>query len=134
MQLPHNIIGWTIFGTGLLLTLYRLHGIDSPRPWVEWIERQFAYAINLRFIGGILIAAVVALGYFGGIQATAMGWLFLGCLVLLGLVGLGLLIFQNHLRHIVFASAEGSDKMLRITSIVVVIIGLGLCLAPFFLI
>jgi hypothetical protein len=133
MQLPQGIIGWTVFGTGLLLTLYRVHGIDAPRAWVEWVERQFAYAINLRFVGGILLIAAGVLGYFGGRQETILGTLFMFCIAILALVGLGLLLLQNHVRHIIFASAESSDTMLRITSIIFVLIAMGIAIAPFFL-
>ena len=133
MQIPHGIEGWTIFITGLLIVGFRIHGIDAPRAWVEWVERQFTYATNLRYIGAVLVIAGAALVYFGGFSSGLLGSLFLICAALLIVIGLSMMLLQNHLRHIVFASAEGSDKMLRIMSIVIVLFGLGLALAPFFL-
>lgn len=132
MQIPQGIMGWTVFTTGLLIVSYRLHGIDAPRAWVEWIERQFVYAINLRFIGGILLVAAVVLGYAGGMSEDLLGFLFALCIAALAIAGLGLLLLQNHLRHIIFATAESSDAMIRWTSVAIVLVGLLLMLAPFF--
>lgn len=133
MHLPQGIMGWTVFATGLLLTLYRVHGIDAPRPWVESVERQFTYIINLRFLGGILLAAAIVLGYFGGRSETLLGLLFMLCIAILALLGFGLLLLQNHVRHFIFASAESSDAMLRITSIIFVVVTMCVTLAPFFI-
>ncbi len=132
MQIPQGIMGWTVFATGLLIVSYRIHGIDAPRQWVEWIERQFVYAINLRFLGGILLAVAIGLVYIGGMSQDLLGLLFLLSVALLAIVGIGLLLLQNHLRHIIFATAESSDAMIRWMSVGIVVAGLGLMLAPFF--
>jgi hypothetical protein len=133
MHLPQGIMGWTVFATGLMLTLYRVHGIDAPRSWVEWVERQFTYIINLRFVGGILLIAAGTLGYLGGRSETLLGLLFMLCIAILALTGIGLLLLQNHMRHIIFASAESSDTMLRVSSIIFVLVAMALAIAPFFL-
>lgn len=132
MQLPQGIMGWTVFAVGLLIVAYRVHGIDAPRAWVEWIERQFVYMINLRFIGGIMLAAAIALGYYGGTSQTIIGTLFMFCIVVLAVIGLGLLLLQNHVRHVIFATAEASDAMIRWTSVGIVLLGVGLMFAPFY--
>jgi hypothetical protein len=133
MEIPQGIMEWTIFVTGLVIVAYRVHGIDAPRAWVEWLERQFIHAVNLRFIGGILLAAALALGYLGGTAQTLMGTIFMLCIALLAIIGLGLLLLQNHLRHIIFATAESSDSMIRWSSVAIVLVGLALMAAPFYL-
>jgi hypothetical protein len=132
MQIPQGIVGWSVFATGLLIVAYRIHGIDAPRVWVETMERQFTYGMRLRYVGGILLAAALALTYFGGFPTSLLGRIFTVCVTVIGIVGMCLLFLQNHLRHLLLASAEGSDNMLRIVSIVIVLIGLGLMVAPFF--
>jgi len=132
MHLPQGIQGWAVFLTGLLIIAYRIHGIDAPRTWVEWLERQFAYTINLRFIGGITLAIALVLAYFGGTGQTMVGLLFLASVAMLALVGLGLLVFQNHVRLFIVASAEGSDMTLRVTSVLIVLAALVWALVPFF--
>lgn len=133
MQLPQGIIGWGVFAVGLLIVTYRVRGIDNPRGWIEWIERQFTYAVNLRFLGGIMLAFALALGYFGGFPQDALGWIFAVSMLIIAVVATGLLLMQNHLRHIVFATAESSDAMIRSMSVIIVLIGLGLMAAPFLL-
>jgi uncharacterized protein YjeT (DUF2065 family) len=135
LHIPTGIMGWTIFATGLLIVSYRIHGIDSPRPWVETVERQFVHMTNLRLFGALAIIIALALAFFGGALAGVygiIGTLFVMSLAILLLVGLGLLAFQNTLRHIVFATAEASDAIIRGMSVVIVLIGLGFMLAPFF--
>src|SRR3989344_7248558 len=135
MQIPQGVPGWTIFLTGLLIVAYRVHGIDAPRHWIEWVERQFTYIVKLRFVGGILLAIALATGYFGGIAKPSPSisyLLFVICILVLAWVGMGLLVFQNHIRHIVFATAESSDRMIQISSVVIVLAGLCIALAPFF--
>jgi hypothetical protein len=133
MHLPQGIAGWIVFAAGLLIVAYRIHGIDAPRTWIEWVERQFSAIIPMRFVGGGVLAATLILGYFGGKpQFTLIGMLYLFSLALFAFIGLGLLVYQNHLRHFVFASAESSDKMLRFSSIGFVLLGLAMALLPFF--
>jgi hypothetical protein len=127
-------MGWTVFATGLLVVAYRIHGIDAPRSWIEWVERQFTYIVKLRFFGGILVVAALALAYLGGMPKSPnlLAMVFWLSLILLFALGFGLLVLQNHVRHLVLASAESSDVKLRIASIIVVLISLGWLLAPFF--
>jgi hypothetical protein len=127
-------MGWTVFATGLLVVAYRIHGIDAPRSWIEWVERQFTYIVKLRFFGGILVVAALALAYLGGMPKSPnlLVMVFWLSLILLFALGFGLLVLQNHVRHLVLASAESSDVKLRIASIIVVLISLGWLLAPFF--
>jgi uncharacterized protein YjeT (DUF2065 family) len=133
LHFPQGLHGWTVFATGILLIAYRIRGIDAPRAWAEWIERQFAYAINLRFIGGILLIIAALLGYYGSPTRTLLGLLFAISVAVLGVAGLALLFFQNHARHMVIATAESSDMVLRIASILTVVVGFAFVLLPFFL-
>ena len=132
MQIPSSFIGWSVFTTGLLIVAYRIHGIDGPRAWIEWIERQFTYSTNLRIIGAVFLLVAITLGFFGGLQAGIIGNLFVFCVTILGLVGLSLLVLQNHARHVIFATAESSDLKIRISSVIIVLIGMGLMIAPFY--
>jgi len=131
LHLPQGIIGWTLFLSGLLIITFRIRGIDAPRQWAESIERMFVYAINLRFLGGVFFAGALTLGYFAGVQQGFLAVLFYLCLLMFLANGIGLLVFQNHLRHLIVASAESSDTKLRIMSIIIILSGLALMLAPF---
>ncbi len=131
LHFPADMIGWSVFIFGLILVAYRIHGIDAPRTWIEWMERRFTYAIPLRFIGGILLAIAASVSWFA-IPKGVLGILFIIGMAVLGLAGFGLLILQNHIRSLFFATAESSDSMIRLTSVILVLIGLGFMLAPFF--
>jgi|GEM_PF-4113788 len=134
IHFPEGLVGWTIFAAGLLLVAYRIRGIDAPRTWIEWVERQFTYAINLRFIGAmiiILIAPVMYLRWDSDASAILVNTFRVSSLLIL-LTGFGLLAFQNHTRHLLFATAESSDKNIRISSGALVIIGTSMMLLPFF--
>jgi uncharacterized protein YjeT (DUF2065 family) len=131
-HLPADIAAWCVFAFGLLLVAYRIHGIDAPRTWVEWMERRFTYAIHLRFIGGILILTSATASWFV-LPKDVIGILFTIAMAVLALAGFGLLVLQNHARALILATAESSDAMIRIMSIIVVVIGLCFMAAPFFL-
>ncbi len=130
LHFPQNIVGWSVFVFGLILVSYRIHGIDAPRTWIEWVERRFTYGIVLRFIGAIMMIAAALAWYFSTPQGL-LGILFVAAMSILIVVGFGLLILQNHTRSLVFATAESTDNMIRISSIIIIIIGLCFMIAPF---
>jgi uncharacterized protein YjeT (DUF2065 family) len=124
MLIPQGVNQWFVAIVGLILVLLRGWGTIKPRAWVETTERRFVESIKLRFIGGIFLAAAIAVSYFGKIEVTLIGGLFFFSVLILGILGFFLAVLQNHLRHMIIASAESSDLKLRIVSIVVVLIGL----------
>lgn len=128
VQIPAGVEGWSVFFTGLLIVAYRVHGIDSPREWIGWLEARFTDMRTLQFIGAVLIAMAASLIYHGDLA----GWLFAFSVALLGIIGFGLLFATNHMRMLVLATAEADDKHIRIVSIVVTIIGMIWMLIPWF--
>ena len=50
-----TLAGWICAVAGILFVVVSMHGISAPRPWLEWTERRFAYAMRLRFVGGGLL-------------------------------------------------------------------------------
>ena len=133
LHIPQDIAAWAVFVFGMFLVAYRIHGIDAPRSWIEWVERQFTYAMNLRFYGGFLLLAVIAVLYFGRPTGTILSFLFIAGMSVLALVGLCLLLLLNHLRSLIVATAEGSDRGIRLMSVFLTLLGLGCMLAPFFI-
>jgi hypothetical protein len=131
LHFPQGVIGWTVSAFGLLVVAYRLHGVDAPRTWIEGLERQFTYMIQLRFLGGILLLLGAAPLFFAQPDGP-LGVLFLIATAVAMLVGFGLLLFQNHVRSLVIATAEGKDMNIRIVSIIITLLGLGFMVAPFF--
>lgn len=117
---------------GLLIVAYRAGGIGRPREWIEWIERRFVYGMELRFLGGFLLAVVAALAYLGGSADGLVGGMYAVSLTVLGLAGLGLLVTQNQARHIILGTAESGDATIRYVSIGMVVLGLLWALAPWF--
>jgi uncharacterized protein YjeT (DUF2065 family) len=133
VHLPQGIAGWTVFCTGILIALYRIHGIDAPRAWIELIERQFTHSRAVRFAGALLAIVSAGIGYLAIAPQGAMLWLFIVSLTMLELTGLCLALAPNHAHHLVFATAEEEDTWLRVASVVIVLFGLGLALAPWML-
>jgi hypothetical protein len=131
MHLPQGIAGWGVFATGLVVIAYRIHGIDAPRAWIEWVERRFVYATNVRAVGLVFLVIAALLGYFGK-PVGAIAPFFRASVALLSLVALLLIVLQNHARHIALATAEASDAKIRIGSVIVTLLGLGLALCAFF--
>lgn len=132
LHIPQDVAAWAVFVFGALLVAYRIHGIDAPRSWIEWVERRFTYAMNLRFFGGFLLLAVIAALYLGRPTGAILSFMFIAGMSVLALVGLCLLLLQNHLRSLILATAEGSDRGIRLMSILLTLLGLGCMLAPFF--
>jgi len=130
VQLPQGIPGWTVFGFGLLLTAYRAWAIFDPRQWIEWLERRFAYEVNLRFIGVFPLGMAVILYSNATFTGGFVNVLFALSLLTLFLVGLGLAATPNHVRHLIMATAEAEDKWIKWVSIGVVVMGLLWALAP----
>ncbi|MDD9953320.1 MAG: hypothetical protein OXR66_03220 [Candidatus Woesearchaeota archaeon] len=132
VHLPAGIAGWAVFVSGLVLIAYRVRGIDAPRAWVEWMERQFVYERNLRIIGGCLLLATLVVWWLGSGEGT-IGTIFTYCMLLFCIAGFGLLLTQNHLRLLFVATGEATDNMIKYVSIGFVVVGLLLALAPWFL-
>lgn len=133
VHLPQGVHGWTIFATGLLIVAYRVHGIDSPRAWIEWLERQFTGRRPLQLTGGIVVLAAFTLAWFAQPQSGILWWLFAFSVGLFILCGIGLVAAQNQVRMMVVATAEAADKTIRISSIAITLLGLLWALAPWFL-
>ena len=133
VQLPAGIEGWTVFGFGILIIAYRSWGVFDPRQWIEWVERQFAYETNLRFIGAFPLGIAFLLYRYAELSGTFITTLFALSVMITGLIGLGLVATPNHVRHLVMATAEVEDKWLKWVSVGIVVIGLLWTLAPWFI-
>ena len=132
VHLPSGIPGWTVFLTGLLLIAYRVHGIDAPRAWIEWVEARFTAKRTLQFAGGIIALLGVMLASLSPVPEGFVGWLFVFSIALFVTLGIALAATQNHVRMLVVATAEAEDKQIRIASIVLTVLGLLWALVPWF--
>jgi uncharacterized membrane protein len=131
MHFPSTIASWSVFGFGLLLVAFRIHGIDAPRTWIEWVERRFIYMMALRFVGAILLVLAITV-LLVAIPQGLLAPLFYTGMAALALAGFGLLFVQNHVRLLLFATAESTDMKIRVSSAILTLIGLGFMVAPFF--
>lgn len=123
-MLPQGIAGWTVAAAGLLLIALRAYGAWRPRTWAEWTERQFVHAWELRVLGALLLAAALILAILAEFPQGLLRWIFPVVIAATGLLGTGLLLLQNHVRHLVLATAEGSDAGIRVGSVLVILLGL----------
>lgn len=125
--IPAGMFEWTFGIFGLLLIATRAWGARNPRAWIEWVERRFTYTTNLHAIGLLMLIAAGTIFYFAGeITLSLNSILFLIVFEIMTAAGLGLLFFQNHLRHLTIATAEWSDTKIRIACIATIIVGLAL--------
>ncbi len=133
VQLPVGVSGWTTFLFGLAIIAYRIHGIDNPRAWIEWLERRFVNVRLLQFLGALLLTVLLFIVTYGEPSQGVLGWLFISSCAAMFTVGVSLILAVNHLRHLVLATAEASDEHVRIVSIVITLIGLLWALLPWFI-
>lgn len=125
--IPAGILEWTFGIFGLFLIIVSIWGMKTPRAWIEWIERRFTYTTNLHAIGLLILLGAGTIYYFAGSLALTLNEaLFLLVVEIMATSGLGLLFFQNHLRHIVIATAEWSDLKIKLACIVAILAGLAL--------
>ncbi len=130
LHVPASLEEWTVFFTGLLIIAYHIHGIDGPRAWVEYIERRFSSLNYLRYSGSIMLVAGIIIAYYGNLYNTIIGALFVMGVFVICVIGFTLLVSPNHIRHLIIATAELDDKWIRISSIILVLLGLLWALAP----
>ncbi len=131
IHIPTDLLSAVAILSGVLILLAHMRGIDEPRPWIERIERRFAYGVRMRFVGGLLFAFAIAAWWatLGG--SGALLPLTRLVLVYIGVAGAAMLIAQNLARHLVIAVAEQNDISIRLLAGLLVLLGVALLVLPF---
>lgn len=130
---PAGLASWISVACGVAIILAYMRGIDEPRPWIEWIERRFAYSVRMRFIGGVQFALALLGWWLVRFEMSTVGRLTQFALIIVGFSGLAMLAAQNPARHLAIALAEQNDWVIRTVAIAVTLLGLALVVAPFVL-
>lgn len=130
---PAGLVSWISVACGVTIILAYMRGIDEPRPWIEWIERRFAYSVRMRFIGGTQFALALLGWWLVRFETSTMGRLTQFALVVVALSGFAMLAVQNPARHLAIALAEQNDWAIRAVTIAMTLFGLALVVVPFIL-
>lgn len=130
LHLP-TFAGWICAVAGLLFVVSSAHGMAAPRPWLEWVERRFAYVVRMRFVGGALLLLAGGSLFFLPADGTLIAKLALAGLTILCIVAVGLLALQDHLRHLLIATAEQNDIVVRIIASLITLAGIAMLVLPF---
>jgi len=126
-----TLAGWICAVAGILFVVVSMHGISAPRPWLEWTERRFAYAMRLRFVGGGLLLLAGGAIFLLPADGSLVAQLALGALTIFCIAAFGLLAAQNLARHLVIAVAEQNDIVVRILAGLITMSGIALATVPF---